>query len=99
MTNCSYEAPKDFSVKAILFQNIKSEQCAIDVYKKLVSFTKGKDPISNEILVNILDEEIEQKDDLINMVEHLEDEEFRTKNTKTLKGGQNGEHKRFIPEC
>ena len=72
IANCSYEVPKDFSVKAILLQNIKSEQCEIDIYKKLVNFTKHKDTALNEKLLNILDDEIEQKDDLINMLEHLE---------------------------
>ena len=72
MTNCSYEAPEDFSLKMILFQNIKSEQCLIDAYKKLVTLAKDKDAGTYEILVNILEEEIEQKDDLINILEHLE---------------------------
>ena len=83
MTDCGYKAPKDFSVKAILFQNLKSEQCAIDVYKKLVSFTKGKDSVNYKILVNILEEEIEQKDDLINILEHLEAKNSEPKNTKS----------------
>lgn len=72
MTNCNYETPEDFSLKTILFQNIKSEQCAIDAYKKLVIFAKDKDAGTHEVLVNILEEEIEQKDDLINILEHLE---------------------------
>jgi bacterioferritin len=72
IANCGYEAPKDFSVKSILFQNIKGKQCAIDAYKNLIELTKDKDSVSHEILVNILNEEIEQKDDLINILEHLE---------------------------
>ncbi len=71
--NCGYEKPKDFSVKAILFQNIKREQCAVDAYKKLISFAKSKTSFEHEIIANILEEEIEQKDYLINMVEHLEE--------------------------
>lgn len=71
-SNCGYEVLASLSVKAILFQNIKSEQCAIDVYKKLTNLTKSKDSASYEILVGILEEEIEQKDDLINILEHLE---------------------------
>ena len=42
IANCSYEFPKDFSVKSILFQNIKSKQSSVDAYKELISFTKGK---------------------------------------------------------
>ena len=73
IANCTYEAPKDFSVKSILFQNIKSKQRAVDAYKTLISFTKGKTSFNHEILSDILEEEIEQKDYLINMVEHLEE--------------------------
>lgn len=72
MANWAYEIPKDFSPKSILFQNIKSKQCAVEVYKKLVNCTKHKDASLSGVLLNILEEEIEQKDDLINMMEHLE---------------------------
>lgn len=72
ISDCRYEAPKDCTVKSILFQNIKSEQCSIDVYKKLVNLTKHKDTALNEVLLNILEEEVEQKDDLLNIMEHLE---------------------------
>ncbi|MBU0533834.1 MAG: ferritin [Candidatus Omnitrophica bacterium] len=71
IANCSYEVPKDFSVKSILFQNIKSKQSAVDAYKELISFSKGKTSCNHESLANILEEEIEQKDYLINMVEHI----------------------------
>jgi bacterioferritin len=70
--NCSYDVPKAFSIKTVLFQNIKSEQCTIDAYKKLVNITKRKKPTISELLKSILEEEIEHKDDLINMVEHME---------------------------
>ncbi len=72
IANYSYESPKDFSVKSILFQNIKSKQSSVDAYKKLISFTKNRTSFENAILSDILEEEIEQKDYLINMVEHLE---------------------------
>ncbi|MDD5454962.1 MAG: ferritin-like domain-containing protein [Candidatus Ratteibacteria bacterium] len=81
-SNCIYEVPRDFSVKAILFQNIKREQCAVDAYKKLISFTKNKTSFESEILSDILEEEIEQKDHLINMVEHLEEKTCAQKNLK-----------------
>ena len=70
--NCVYDVPKAFSIKAVLFQNIKSEQCTIDAYKKLVNITKRKKPTISELLKSILEEEIEHKDDLINMAEHME---------------------------
>lgn len=82
ISNCGYEAPADFSVKAILFQNIKSKQRAVDAYKKLISFAKNKTSFGSEILSDILEEEIEQKDYLINMVEHLEAKETANKDVK-----------------
>jgi bacterioferritin len=73
ISNCAYETPKDFSVRAILFQNIKREQCAVDAYKKFLSFAKGRTSLEHEVIANILEEEIEQKDHLISIVEHFEE--------------------------
>jgi bacterioferritin len=72
ISNCDYEAPEDFSIRAILFQNIKREQKAVDAYKNLINFAKCKTSFECGVLSDILEEEMEQKDFLINMVEHLE---------------------------
>jgi bacterioferritin len=64
MTNCGYEAPENFSVVPILKQNIQGEQCAINVYKKLVDMTMGKDSISHKMFLEILEDEIEHEEDL-----------------------------------
>lgn len=72
MTNCGYDAPEDPAVKAILLQNIKGEQCAIKVYRELVEYTKDKDPITYEMALSILADEVEHEDDLINLVEDME---------------------------
>ncbi len=82
IANCGYEEPADFSVKAILFQGIKRKQSAVDAYKKLVSFMKSKTSFEHETIANILEEEIEQKDYLINIVEHLEAKETGNKDVK-----------------
>ena len=73
MTNCGYDAPEDPSVKAILQQNIKGEQCAIDVYNKLADMTKDKDPITYPIVVEILTDEVEHEDDLQTILEDVKE--------------------------
>ncbi len=72
MTNCGYDAPEDPSVKPIVEQNIKGEQCAIEVYKKLVDLTRDKDPITYNIVLEILTDEVEHEDDLQTILEDLE---------------------------
>jgi bacterioferritin len=64
MTNCGYEAPEDPYVEVLLEQNIKGEQCAIKVYQKLVEFTKDKDPVTYEMALQIMTDEIMHEEDL-----------------------------------
>jgi bacterioferritin len=71
-TNCGYEAPTDPSVRSLLVQNIKGEQCAIDVYSKLVEMTEGKDPITHKMVLEILADEVEHEEDLEAILEDLE---------------------------
>jgi bacterioferritin len=70
-TNCGYEAPTDPSVYALLEQNIKGEQCAIDVYNKLVQMTEEKDPVTHKIVLEILEDEVEHEEDLEAILEDL----------------------------
>jgi len=72
LTNCGYEAPENPDTIRILKQNIKGEQCAIEVYKKLSEFVKEGDPITYQISLEILKDEIEHEDDLISILENLE---------------------------
>ncbi len=72
MTNCGYDAPEDFNVKPIVKQNIKGEQCAIDVYNELLKFTEGKDVVTYHIALEILTDEIEHEDDLQTLLEDIE---------------------------
>jgi len=72
MTNCGYEAPEDPYVEVLLDQNIKGEQCAIEVYQKLVDFTKDADPVTYEIVLSILTDEIEHEEDLQAIVEDIQ---------------------------
>jgi len=69
--NCVYAPPKDPKVVKILKQNITGEQCAIDVYNKLLKFTKDKDPITYDMVLKILADEVEHEEDLQNLLEDL----------------------------
>jgi len=71
MTNCGYEAPEDPYVKVLLEQNIKGEQCAIEVYRQLVEFTKDADPVTYEIVLQILTDEIVHEEDLQALAEDI----------------------------
>ncbi|MEF8847572.1 MAG: ferritin-like domain-containing protein [Candidatus Thermoplasmatota archaeon] len=71
-TNCGYEAPKDPDVWKILDQNIKGEQCAIDVYNDLLKKTMQLDPVTYQIILEILRDEEEHEEDLEGIVEDLE---------------------------
>jgi len=72
MTNCGYDAPEDPFVKTILDQNIKGEQCAIMTYQKLVQLTATKDPVTYNIVLQILQDEVEHEEDLQSEMEDLE---------------------------
>jgi len=72
MTNCGYEAPKDPYVGVLLEQNIKGEQCAIEAYQQLVELTKDADPVTHEMALSILADEIEHEEDLQAIVEDIE---------------------------
>ena len=70
-TNCGYDAPKDPDTKTLLKQNIKGEQCAIEVYNKLLDATKGKDPVTYKLALEILEDEIEHEEDLEAILEDM----------------------------
>jgi len=71
MTNCGYEAPEDPNVRAVLKQNIKGEQCAIDVYKSLLETVKDKDPVTYNMVLEILEDEVEHEEDLQAILEDM----------------------------
>lgn len=72
MTNCGYEAPEDPYVKVILAQNVKGERCAINVYKHLLEFTQTKDPVTYNMVIQILQDEVMHEEDLQNLQEDIE---------------------------
>jgi len=63
-TNCGYERPDDPNVRILVEQNIKGEQCAITQYKKIMDYTKDKDPVTYDMALKILEDEIEHEEDL-----------------------------------
>jgi len=64
MTNCGYETPEDPYVGVLLEQNIEGEQCAIRAYKEMMDFTKDIDPVTYEMALEIMTDEIEHEEDL-----------------------------------
>lgn len=71
LTNCKYEAPTDPAIRKVIEQNIRGEQCAIDVYKKLADMTREKDDVTYRIVQEILADEVEHEDDLETLLEDL----------------------------
>ena len=72
MTNCGYDEPADPFVRRILEQNIKGEQCAISVYHALLDEVQMKDPVTHNLVVQILQDEVEHEEDLQSLLEDLE---------------------------
>jgi bacterioferritin len=71
-SGCGYDAPDNPFVKEVLEQNIKGEQCAIETYKNLVNITMGKDPVTYNIVLQILQDEVEHEEDLQALKDDLE---------------------------
>lgn len=68
-SNCGYDAPDDPFVKVLLEQNIKGEQCAIGVYQRLLDITRDKDPVTYNMVLTILQQEVEHEEDLQALLE------------------------------
>jgi bacterioferritin len=64
LARCSYDAPEDPYVEAILEQNLNGERCAIQRYKEIADFTAGKDHSTHQMAVLILNEELEHEQDI-----------------------------------
>ncbi len=71
-TNCGYDPPDDPFVKKIIQQNIKGEQCAITVYNSIIEQVGMKDPVTYNLAVQILQDEVEHEEDLQSLDEDLE---------------------------
>jgi len=72
ITNCGYDAPEDPYVEVVLDQNIKGEQCAIRTYSKLLDITREADPVTYNIILAIISQEVEHEEDLAALKEDFE---------------------------
>jgi bacterioferritin len=71
MTNCGYDEPADPFVKKIIEQNVKGEQCAISVYHAMIEEVGMKDPVTYNMAVQILQDEVEHEEDLQALLDDL----------------------------
>ena len=72
MSNCGYDEPTKPETKHILAQNIKGEQCAIEVYNKILEKLKGtNDAITYNTIRKILQDEVKHEQDLQDLEEDL----------------------------
>jgi len=70
--NCEYaQPPKTGNTKTLLQQNIKGEQCAIEVYNKILKFVEGKDVKTYNLIAEILSDEVDHEDDLQQLLQEL----------------------------
>ncbi len=72
MTNCGYDEPSDPYVRVLLEQNIKGEQCAIVTYNALLAETKDGDPVTYNMVLQILQDEVMHEEDLQALLEDLD---------------------------
>ncbi|MBN2286126.1 MAG: hypothetical protein JXI43_06740 [Tissierellales bacterium] len=70
-TNCGYDEPGDPNTKTLVEQNIKGEQCAIEVYRNLLKMVEGKDAITAHLVLEILEDEVEHEEDLEAILEDM----------------------------
>jgi bacterioferritin len=69
---CAYDAPADPFVGTLLTQNIAGEQCAISTYKHLMDVTREADPVTYNLALGILTQEVEHEEDLQSLKEDLD---------------------------
>lgn len=63
-STCGYLAPENPDAAVLLDQNIQSERCAIEVYQRLLEMVAGKDPVTEHLVREILEDELEHEQDL-----------------------------------
>ena len=63
-STCGFLAPKDPEAMVLLKQNIQGERCAIEVYQKLLDRVAGKDHVTEHLVREILEDELEHEQDL-----------------------------------
>jgi bacterioferritin len=70
ISGCGYADPPDpVDTVAVMEATIKGEQCAIDVYNKIAKMTHGKDPVTYQLALHIMEEELEHEDTIETLLE------------------------------
>jgi bacterioferritin len=72
LSPCKYDPPEDPYVAVLLDQNIAGEQCAISTYKELMDVTREADPVTYNLALTILQQEVEHEEDLQSLREDLD---------------------------
>ncbi|MEW5764549.1 MAG: ferritin-like domain-containing protein [Acidobacteriota bacterium] len=72
LSPCTYDPPEDPYVAVLLDQNIAGEQCAITTYKELMDATREADPVTYNVALSILQQEVEHEEDLQSLREDLD---------------------------
>jgi bacterioferritin len=70
-STCGYDEPADPFVRKILDQTISGEQCAISVYNAICQEVGMKDPVTYNMAVQILQDEVMHEEDLQALLEDL----------------------------
>lgn len=71
LSNCGYAEPSDPFVSKVLEQNIAGEQCAIGTYHSIIEEVGLKDPVTYNIVTQILQDEVEHEEDLQALLEDV----------------------------
>lgn len=63
LSRCKYpELPQDrFDIDAWLVAAVKAERCAIEHYREIYDYVKGRDPVTEDLVKNILKDEVEHE--------------------------------------
>lgn len=61
----------EFSSKSLLTDNLNSENDAVEVYKKMLTYIGDKDPVTEDIIRGILADEEEHVKDLSNLIKDI----------------------------
>lgn len=64
---CRYNGTNFTFVKEVLEENIKGEQCAIEFYNRLLKTIDTKDPVTYDMILRILNDELEHEEDLVKL--------------------------------
>ncbi len=70
-TNCGYEVPTAHTMNT-LNAALKGEECAIKVYDRIAKLTHDTDPITYQLVLHIMGEEIDHEQRFGNLKEWLE---------------------------